>query len=408
MAMRWNCAANSDGHRSALGLVLAAVLTIALAGCATPERLPPVPAAATTSVQPLGIPNGRFFPGTQDEEMMHEGQQMVERQRKHLGLTDPEAPLPPVNFLAISGGGADGAFGAGLLNGWTEAGTRPEFHLVTGVSTGALSAPFAFLGSDYDAKLREFYTTIDADDIYSERGIIAALFDDALSDTTPLWRLISTQVNDELLVAIAAEYEKGRLLLIGTTDLDAQRPVIWNIGAIAASGHPGALDLVRKILRASSAIPGAFPPVMIDVEVDGVAHQEMHVDGGAIAQLFLYPPSLNPNVLKRQRTAYLIRNARQDPEWANIERLTLDVAGRAISTMIHSSGTNDLLRVYFITQRDGVDYNLAYIGSDFEMRAEQEFDRAYMNALYDYGYQQARQGYPWRKEPPILAPPPGQ
>jgi hypothetical protein len=147
---------------------------------------------------------------------------------------------------------------------------------------------------------------------------------------------------------------------------------------------------------------------MIDVEVDGVAYQEMHVDGGAIAQLFLYPPSLNPKALKRQRTAYLIRNARQDPEWANIERLTLDVAGRAISTMIHSSGSNDLLRVYFITQRDGVDYNLAYIGSDFEMRAAEEFDRAYMKALYDYGHQQAKQGYPWRKEPPMLAPPPEQ
>ena len=222
-----------------------------------------------------------------------------------------------------------------------------------------------------------------------------------MADTTPLWQLISHYVDEPMMADIAREYQKGRLLVIGTTDLDAQRPVTWNIGAIAASGHPGGLDLVRKILRASSAVPAYFQPVLIDVEVDGKSYQEMHVDGGAIAQMFLYPPGIDlRKIVKRERKAYLIRNAREDPEWADVERRTLSIAGRAISTMIHSSGSNDLERIYFITQRDGVDYNLAYIGSDFSAPKPRRFDKAYMNALFDYAYQQARRGYSWKKTPP--------
>jgi predicted acylesterase/phospholipase RssA len=179
------------------------------------------------------------------------------------------------------------------MNGWTAVGTRPTFKMVTGVSTGELIAPFAFLGSDYDAQLREVYTTMTPDKVFRMRGLTAALFDDAMADTGPLAEIIAKYADQKMFDAIAAEYKKGRLLMIGTTDLDAQRPVIWNIGAIAASGHPGALDLFRKILRASAAIPGAFQPVLIDVELDGKKYQELHVDGGAIAQLFLYPPSID-------------------------------------------------------------------------------------------------------------------
>jgi predicted acylesterase/phospholipase RssA len=208
-----------------------------------------------------------------------------------------------------------------------------------------------------------------------------------------------------MMAAITREYNKGRLLLIGTTDLDAQQPVIWNIGAIAASGRPGALDLIRKILRASSAVPGIFQPVMIDVEVNGMHYQELHVDGGAIAQMFLYPPNVSLNEFAtREREAFLIRNAREGSAWANVERRTLSIGGRAISTMLRASGANDLARIYFVSQRDHVDYNLAYIDTDFRLpHPKEDFDRNYMNALFDYGYQRGRQGYAWRKTPPILA-----
>ena len=207
-----------------------------------------------------------------------------------------------------------------------------------------------------------------------------------------------------MMAAIAAEYEKGRLLLIGTTNLDAEQPVIWNIGAIAASGDPGALELIRKILRASSAVPGFFQPVMIDVTLNGQTYQELHVDGGAIAQMFLYPSNIAlGRFAQREREAFLIRNAREGSEWTNVQRRTLSVGGRAISVMIRASGANDLARIYFVTQRDGVDYNLAYIDSDFTVpHPTANFDQAYMNALFDYGYQKARRGYPWRKTPPLL------
>jgi hypothetical protein len=349
--------------------------------------------------------------------MTDEALRAIQRERAALPQsTKPEsAKLPPANLLAVSGGSDDGAFGAGLLVGWGDTGTRPEFKLVSGVSTGALIAPFAFLGPAYDPQLRAVYTGITPGDIYETRGLVTAVFSDALSDTTPLARLIAHYADENMLDAIAREYAKGRLLLIGTTNLDVQRPVIWNIGAIAASGKPGALELFRNILRASASVPALFPPVLVDVEVGGQHYQEMHVDGGAVAQMFLYPhalglhPGMRSQAPIRERHAYLIRNARLDPDWASVDRRLLTIAGRAISTMIHYSGYNDVLRIYATTQRDQVDFNLAYIGPDFTVEHKVPFDQPYMRALFDYGYQRARAGYPWRKAPPSLEelPPPG-
>ena len=228
--------------------------------------------------------------------------------------------MPPVTYLAVSGGGDNGAFGAGLMNGWTETGTRPEFKMVTGVSTGALIAPFAFLGS----RLRR-HPARGLHDHDAREGLPRAWPQLPPCTMTP-WptprrsRRCDRQAmpTRRCSTPSRANTRQGRLLMIGTTDLDAQRPVIWNIGALAASGHPGALDLFRKILRASAAIPGAFQPVLIDVEIDGRKYQEMHVDGGAIAQLFLYPPSidLSKSGVRRVRHAYIIRNARLDPDYA--------------------------------------------------------------------------------------------
>lgn len=385
--------------------LVVALFVLAATGCASLERLPSVPPIDTVKAQPLGLPNARFFPAVQRDEIIAEGERAIQRRRQALGLA-PAAELPTAHFLAISGGGDDGAFGSGVLVGWTEAGNRPEFDVVTGVSTGALLAPFAFLGPTYDVPLRQVYTTISIDDILINRGIVRGLFSDALADTTPLWNTISRYFDAPMMEAIAREYRRGRLLLIGTTNLDVEMPTIWNIGAIAASGHPDALDLIRKILRASSAIPGFFQPVMIDVLLNGERYQELHVDGGAIAQIFLYPPNISVSrLVTRDREAFLIRNAREGSDSAiNVRRRALSVGGRAISAMLRASGANDLTRIYFVAQRDSVDYNLAYIESDFTMpHPAENFDRTYMNALFDYGYQKARRGYPWRKSPPLLA-----
>jgi predicted patatin/cPLA2 family phospholipase len=378
----------------------------ALQACSHPVRVAPPAEDVALQAVVMDAPHARIWPASQTTEFFEEGMQALEREMAELNVSDYSS-LPPASFLAISGGGDEGAFGAGLLVGWTEAGTRPEFKMVTGVSTGALIAPFAFLGPSYDEVLREIYTTVSAEDIFEVRNFTAALFDDAMADTTPLYRLISEHVNDDLLAAIAREYAHGRLLFIGTTNIDIGHPVIWNIGAIASSEHSGARDLVRKILLASAAIPGAFPPVMIDAEVDGKQYQEMHVDGGATAQLFLYPPSVGEMVniatIERERSAFIIRNGRLGDDWANVKRRTINIAGRAISMMIFVSGLNDVIRTYFVTKRDGVDFNLAYIDDDFEApERDGDFDPAYMSALFNYGYENAREGFDWQKEPPYL------
>lgn len=317
--------------------------------------------------------------------------------------------VPELNLLAVSGGGEDGAFGAGLLNGWTAHGTRPTFDLATGVSTGALTAPFAYLGPDWDGAMKDVYTAITVDRVLRRRNISAALFDDGLADTSPLFDTISQYLDERMLAALAQVYQQGRLLLIGTADIDAQTPVIWNIGAIASSGHPRALDTVRRILLASAAIPGAFPPVMFDVTIDGQAFQEMHVDGGTFTQAFLYPSAVTSarraRLARRQQVAparaWIIRNGRLDAQWATVDRRTLSIAARAISSMIASSGFNDTVRLYFFAQRDNIDYNLAFIGSDFTATLDSPFEPNYMRALFTHGYDRARGGFQWAKAPPL-------
>lgn len=311
------------------------------------------------------------------------------------------------NYLSLSGGGDNGAYGAGLLIGWSDRGDRPQFNLITGISTGALIAPFAFIGKEYDPVLREVYTQLGPRDIFIERGLISGILSDGLSDTTPLFQLISKYVDQDFLRKVANEYStKNRWLLIGTTNLDAGVPVVWNMGKIASIGTPEALELFRRIMLASASIPGAFSPVMFDFEVSGQSFQEMHVDGGAITQVFLYPSALSQRAqdlklkLQKQRNAYIIRNARLDPEWRETERGTLSIVQRAISSLIQTQGLGDLYRIYHTTQLDGVGFNLAYIGSDFKFPHKGEFDTAYMQALFDYGYKQGLGGKEWQKYPP--------
>lgn len=377
------------------------------AACALPERGPAVPANLTRQAQVPGIPNARFFYLREAALVTAEFRAAGARERDRLGITD-WARMPTSHLLAVSGGGEDGAFGAGLLNGWTQHGTRPVFNLVTGVSTGALTAPFAFLGAEYDAVLRDVYTNITARDVATRRGVFDVVFGDALADSQPLLRTISRHLDERMMAALAAAYDDGRLLLIGTTNLDSQSPVVWNIGAIAKSGRPGALDLIRRILLASAAIPGAFPPVMIDVEADGQRFQEMHVDGGAFAQAFLYPQAtgeerqarIRRRLPVREVRAYVIRNARLDPGWSQVERRTLSIAGRAVSTLIFTSGFNDVIRMYNQTRADRVDFNLAFIGDDFTETLPGPFDQGFMRALFEYGRRQGATGYAWAKEPP--------
>lgn len=308
------------------------LLICCVTACSGPSRLSAVPQSLTNQVTVLGIPNARFWADTDGPAMLQEGLQARSRE------SDPRSAA---SYLALSGGSDNGAFGAGILVGWTELGARPSFKLVTGISTGALIAPFAFLGPAYDPELRSIYTDISPDDVYETRGLLSAIYHDALTSTDPLFHLISRYANQDMMNAIAAEYQKGRLLLIGTTNLDVQRPVIWNIGAIAASGKPDALDLFRKILLASASVPAVFPPVMIDVEANGQHYQEMHVDGSAVAQTFLIPApigqlaNMRSKQYARQRTAYVLRNARLDPERHRSYLLHQPARRRGLQAWLH-------------------------------------------------------------------------
>lgn len=381
-------------------------LGLTLAGCATTERLPAVPLALASSAAPLDIPNARFYGDTDIVRISELATQSYQR-AKAAGLLDQNARHEDRTFLAISGGGDDGAYGAGLLAGWTARGDRPQFMVVTGVSTGALSAPFAFLGPEYDEQLKRIYTETSAGDIFKPRSFMAAVADDAMADSAPLRARIANFVDRRMVERLAEEYGKGRILLILTTNLDQGRSVIWNIGAIAASDHPRSRALIVDILLASAAVPGVFPPVMINVFVDGREYQEMHVDGGAVAQAFLYPPAFKLKAKMKELgvkgakpEAFIIRNGRPHRPEESVQRQTLKIAQQAIQTMTASSGVNDLYRMYLTTKRDGVGFNLAYIEDDYQLPYKGPFDKAYMNALFDHGYAVGRAGYEWHKAPP--------
>lgn len=390
-------------------LVSALLFAIATTGCGTLPRRPAVPRELESAAQVPGMPDVRGWGDTAEPRFISSFMLSLDRERDAQGVASI-ADLDRASFLALSGGGADGAYGAGILCGWSERGDRPAFKVVTGISTGALSAPFAFLGPEYDHVLHEVYTTLTMDQVSISRDIVSMFTADALTDTAPLRALIAKHVDQALLDRVAAEWLKGRILAIGTTNMDAQRPVMWSMGAIAASQDPRALQLFRDVMLASASIPGVFPPVMIRVEAEGKVFEEMHADGGVTSQVFLYPASFSFRDLPdaagtRQRSVYIIRNGKLAPQPEMVTRRTLSVAQRAVSTLIKMQGIGDIYRLYLGAQRDGLDYNLAFIPSTFAVPSRSEFDTDYMKALFTLGRDMAKRGYPWEKAPPGFMPP---
>jgi predicted patatin/cPLA2 family phospholipase len=390
------------------------VSVFVLASCSSLPRQHAVPKQLTTqAVVATDLGDVRYLVDNPDDmrRMSHDAAELWPKELAwQVARGKSDTALAPSNILAISGGGDNGAYAAGFLNGWSATGTRPEFSLVTGVSTGALIAPYAFLGSAHDAELKEFYTETPREKLIEIRDVFAVLTEDSIIDTAPLCALISKQIDQAFLDKIAAEYRKGRTLLISTTNLDTRQNVIWDMTKIAASQDPRALDLFHSIMLASAAIPGAFPPVMINVEVNGQVFSEMHVDGGTSGQVFVYPPSLNLGALakenggQRKRALFVIMNERIDPEWAETERNVLTIAGRAVATLIHNQGIGDLFRIYLTTQRDHVAFNLSYIPADFNHPNAGVFNADFMRTLYTRGYKEASQGQPWQHFPPGYTP----
>src|SRR4051812_40364118 len=292
-------------------------------------------------------------------------------------------PTTPGPWLALSTGGGDGAFGAGLLNGWSESGKRPEFSVVTGVSTGALMAPYAFIGPSQDPGLKRAYTEYNAGDIFED-----VKTPESLVDTWPLKRLIDKEVTPELLAQVAEGYKRGRRLFVATTNLDAERGVLWNMGAIAAKGDEAALELFRNVLRASTAIPGLFPPVLIDVEANGKKTQEMHADGGLTGQIFVAPESIlnTSSTTKLPATElYLIANSRLTPEFQTAERSLISVLGHAITVGVQSMLRVNIDRAYATAKRDGIPFYLSYPSLGADQQGKGAFDPEFMKDLFASG-----------------------
>lgn len=383
-------------------LTLVALLLGLAQGCAGPPERNPLPEELYARSQIPGIPDARYWA----DELPPHAEELMAMSREELRARYPALVDRPITLLAISGGGADGAFGAGMLSGWTASGTRPEFSFVTGISTGSLLAPFAYLGPEYDHVARRVYTTYTTKDLVEKRGLFGIMEIDAVADSAPLRGVIAEHVDEAIMQAIAEEYRKGRHLLIGTTNLDAARPVVWNVGEIAASGAPGALDLIRDVMLASASIPVAFPPQIFEVEIGGGLYDEMHVDGGITRQSFLFSFGLDDKTLaerlgaKGQTTAYIIRNSRLKPTWQSVDHNIVEISGRSISSLIRTQGIGDLFSEYIGARANDFDYNLAFIPGSFNAVPNEMFDPEYMNALYQLGYDLASKGYPWKKRPP--------
>jgi hypothetical protein len=281
--------------------------------------------------------------------------------------------------------------------------------VVTGVSTGALMAPFVFAGPRYDDALRTAYTKITAADVF-EVGSTGESF----VDSWPLKDLIAKQITPQVLVDIAAEYNKGRRLFIVTTDLDAERSVVWNMGAIAAhggdkSGGDAALNLFRNVLLASGAVPGAFPPVLIDVEGNGKHFAEMHADGGVDGQFFVTPPALMQSTSSYKIPAdalYIVVNSGLAPEFQVVERSTPTILAQAVSIAIKADLRVLLDRAYVAAKNSGIGFNVATIPPSFNTPSRGAFDPDYMKALFNLGYDQGKSESPFAAEPPAFPGPP--
>ncbi len=393
--MSMNCMLNNCGEIRRI--VFFCLLLGMLAGCGLKRN--PIPVEMQNQAILPGYDQVRFFGDTTPKHMDKVMQQWAELSR--------QGKLPDeISFLSLSGGGADGAFGAGFLCGWTEHGDRPVFGLVTGISTGALIAPFAFMGSDYDPFIEMFYTTFETSDLVQQRSYVSAISGDSVYSTEPLRTALKKFINHEFIAKIAAEHRKGRRLLIGTTNLDAMRPVYWDIGALAQYGTLEADQLIRDVILASVSVPVAFPPVYFKVKAGDKVYDEMHVDGGVCNQVFSYPPSIHlADELekigeKRKITLYVIRNDALVTEGVQVEPYIGGIAARSLAGLIRNQGIGDLYRMYYTAQRDGVDFKLTFIPPDYREKSDELFSPIYMSKLFILGKSMAKAPNPWHYAPP--------
>lgn len=394
------------------GRVLLSLLCVMLlSGCASVVRVAAVPSEDVNGVHVVGFPAAiRFWgdeaPADIDSAMRQTVSQYVQANKAHL---DAHGQYPVMTYLALSGGAYDGAFGAGLLKGWTQTGQRPKFALVSGVSTGALIAPFAFVGPSEDPRVEALFTKTNSDGIFESgimtllKGILGGL---SITTTTPLQTMIKRNVTPAVMAAIAKRHNEGNRLYIATTNIEARRSVVWDIGAIANSGNRKALSLIHQVMLASSSVPGLFNPVFFDVTAGGKVYQEIHVDGGVTSNVFLYPLKAQEGIVDAfrqhglKRRLYVVRNNKVKPDYESFNPNLYSLTRSALETLINAQGIGDLYRLYFSAKRDDIDFNLVSIPANFQMQTTELFDPAYMSALFALGQSIGLQQDVWEKLPP--------
>ncbi|WP_397568077.1 patatin-like phospholipase family protein [Schlesneria sp. T3-172] len=398
---------DSNWARGAWTWIVIALSLCLSVGCATPHRLSS-PTAAGIKPADLVDTTADGLDGTPPlvfRQLFAQGERVRESQK-------PKVLPPKKTALVLSGGGSYGAYTAGILCGWTESGTRPQFDVVTGVSTGALIAIFAFLGPEYDQELRRNYTMVRSRDIYRRKHLPWALFTDSLNDSKPLLRQIEANVTPEVVQKIADSHNCGRRLYIGTTDVEGRRPVVWDLGAIAASDRPDRRALICKLLLASAAIPGFFPTVEIPVVVNGKQYIERHVDGGLTQPLFFRPPALSEDQYTASSLAELLYGSDEyvivagklyaDPH--PVTTRVLNVVGDSVSIFLYAQTRDALVKLYMQSLLTGMQYHLAAVPGELEVsKSAADFDSEMMTTLFEEGRRQVLAGTAWRHTPPGMA-----
>lgn len=391
-------------------LLFAASVGVASTGCGGRMIAPPSPVKAGYNPAELIDPVGECLADhTADMRDFFALAERIRQDRRPAVLPQPK------NVLVLSGGGVYGSYCAGVLVGWTRTGTRPSFDVVTGISTGALIAPLAFLGPDYDAELQKVYTTLKNDDVFRLKKTLRSLLSESLADNAPLARKIDEMVTPKLLAAVAAEHARGRRLYVGTTELESRRAVVWDLGEIATRGTPEDLALFRQVLLASAAIPGFFPPVRIPVTVDGQKLEERHIDGGVTNSLFFQPPVLPPSINAQSGRAvraalygtnvYVLVAGKLYADSTEVSRRALTIAAESISTLIYAQTRGDLLKLYTACVLTGMNYRVSSLPPEFSAPASStDFDPKEMARMFDEGVRQAANGTAFRATPPGLEP----
>jgi predicted acylesterase/phospholipase RssA len=378
-----------------------ALLTVLVAaGCRSRGPLTPTQAGLNTN-------NIVDIPAQIEAQQSYKAAEQITRAETVMRQSLPPPSGRKRSVLCLSGGGAYGAYTAGVLCGWTTRGDRPNFDVVTGVSTGGLIAPLAFLGPAYDHHLKRLYTTLSNRDIYTLRPV-RGVFSDALADTRPLAHQVDLVLTDKMVQDLAIEHSKGRRLYLGTTVSQGKRFVAWDIGEIACRGRPEDRELIKRIILGSSAIPGFFPPSAIPITVDGKQFTENHVDGSVSYSLFLRPPYSPPGTCPEPMSgvdvyAIVAGKLFADPEV--IRPWILSEAAANITTLTYAQTRGDVTRLWSLCLISGMNFHLAAIPETTPApKTSTTFDPAEMTQLFNAGARHVIEGCAWRSLPPGASP----